>query len=268
MHFRNHTFPIALGLSLLLHLALLAGGMRYLTRTTTVPNAPVWINRAVVQVVADVTTPAIRWGERGGEGVAMNTFDSPDEQRAAFAPVDSAPQTLQEAQQAPATPSPDRASETSTQAIQRVDSEDFKRSDSGFRVRDALATSRAKPPQEQPTKIEHSESAPPADRDADAFSSKEGMDFNRGGLSARGGREFKFRRPEVDLAFRADVTKMGLPIGTLLRVRIDKTGSPLRVDVVRSSNSLTIDQNVKVAAYASWFEPIEPLEFDFGVTFR
>lgn len=106
-----------------------------------------------------------------------------------------------------------------------------------------------------------------SDRDADAFSTREGADFRRGKLDARGGRERRLTRPQIDLAFRSDVTRLGLPIGVLLLVTIDAAGTPTDVVVLDSSGSDAIDQAVRMAMFRSWFEPAGDKTFRFGVAF-
>jgi TonB family protein len=107
-----------------------------------------------------------------------------------------------------------------------------------------------------------------SDSESDPFTTRHGVEFRPGGTLARGGREIKARRPRVDLAFLADATRLGRPIGMTFRVSIDERGSVDRVDVVRSSGSGHIDDAVRLAIYESRFGPPAPAEFLFGVSLR
>ncbi len=107
-----------------------------------------------------------------------------------------------------------------------------------------------------------------SDSEVDPFATRHGVEFRPGGMEARGGREIKARRPRVDLAFLADATRLGRPIGMTFRVSIDAGGSVDRVEVVRSSGSGHIDDAVRLAIYESRFGPPAPAEFLFGVSLR
>ena len=298
----RYFFLISFGLSLASHAALVWIGATWLSRVSlTAVVVPSLQSSAPVIVPTQELPPSVlRWGEGDSTGTAQASLSDVTELRAPQAPVDS-PLLRKDARRPTAQEQleANRAERESTEAQQQKQSQQQR----APTIRDALTQRQFKRPKESEQakqeaqaalsqqaaeaqkeaeakqaaeaaqaarKIEANlqEDADVADTEADAFSTKEGFDFQRGGAKARPGRMVKFKRPEVDLAFRADVTQLGLPIGTVLRVRIDKTGSPRQVEVVRSSNSSIIDQNVKVAAYASWFEPKEPYEFDFGVTFR
>jgi len=298
----RYFFLISLGLSLVCHGALVWIGATWLSKvsSTAVVVSSAQSSAPVIVPTQELPPPVIRWGEGDSTGTAQASLNDVTELRAPQAPVDS-PLLRKDARRSTAQEQleANRAERESTEAKQQkqllqqraptirdaLSQRQFKRPEeseeakqeaqkalaqqSAETQKEADAQQAAEAAQAAPNSASDAkEDAEVADTETDAFSTKEGFDFQRGGAKARPGRMVKFKRPEVDLAFRADVTQLGLPIGTVLRVRIDKTGSPRQVEVVRSSNSTIIDQYITVAAYASWFEPKEPYEFDFGVTFR
>lgn len=114
--------------------------------------------------------------------------------------------------------------------------------------------------------------APLSDRDSDAFGPAAAVELRAGKVMARAGRQFKFARPQHNLAGYVDAATIEFPATINLSIEIDVSGSPRRVIVTRSSGSSSIDRAVELAAYESWFEPIKAKlntsgreQFDFGV---
>lgn len=106
-----------------------------------------------------------------------------------------------------------------------------------------------------------------SDQDSDPFSAEQAYEFRPGGTRARGGRDVKMKRPNVDLQFRADVTRLGTPIGILTEITIDKDSKPIDVVIIKSSGSQAIDDSVRLAIFRSTFGQPAPATFRFGVLF-
>lgn len=123
----------------------------------------------------------------------------------------------------------------------------------------------------EPTKAP-GDPAPESDRDSDAFGPAAAVELRAGKVSARAGRQFKFARPQHNLAGYVDAATINFPATIHLSVEIDQSGSPRRVIVTRSSGSPSIDRAIELAAYESWFEPVKAKtnstgreQFDFGI---
>jgi hypothetical protein len=134
---------------------------------------------------------------------------------------------------------------------------------------DKQSTPPAAPPAPKPV----GDPAPEADRDSDAFSPSVSLDIVAGSVEARSGRQVKFTRPRVNLAGFVDTAVIPLPARAKMQIEIDDTGTPRRVTITRSTGSSSIDRAIELAAYQSWFEPINSLtrrdrreKFDFTLS--
>lgn len=111
------------------------------------------------------------------------------------------------------------------------------------------------------------ESAPAGQTDSDAFAKVEGISLI-GGTKARRGREVRLTRPRIDLAFRAEMTRLQKRrVGVVFRITTDDSGRPRNVVTLRSSGSDQIDESVRLALFDSWFGGKMPDEFSFEVRF-
>ena len=109
--------------------------------------------------------------------------------------------------------------------------------------------------------------APQGHSDVDPFAKVEGISLV-GGVKARQGREIKFSRPRVDLAFRAEFTRLSKRrMEVVFRVTTDSSGRPRNVEILQSSGSEQIDQSLRLAVFDSWFGGKMPDEFPFAIRF-
>ena len=116
----------------------------------------------------------------------------------------------------------------------------------------------------QPTAAE-TDPAPRGESDLDQFADAEGISL-LGGTKARKGRELKFARPRVDLAFRAAFTRLSDgKMFVAFRITTDEKGSPRNVEILHSSGSEDIDDSLRLAVYSSWFGGKMPDTFDFVI---
>lgn len=134
---------------------------------------------------------------------------------------------------------------------------------------DKVSTPKAAPPQPKPA----GDPAPQSDRESDAFGPSLSLEVVAGKVEAQAGRQVKFTRPRVNLAGFVDTAVIALPARAKMLIEIDDTGTPRRVTITRSTGSSSIDRAIELAAYKSWFEPINALKrtdkrekFDFSVT--
>jgi protein TonB len=122
----------------------------------------------------------------------------------------------------------------------------------------------AAPPKAMPLPPDPADAGP---SDLDPFAKAEGVDFTPGGIEARTGRPVKLVKPRIDLAFMVDATVMrGRKTTILLKIETDETGTPKRVDVVKSSGSRQIDDAIRLAMFSSHFGGKMPDTFPFGIT--
>lgn len=109
--------------------------------------------------------------------------------------------------------------------------------------------------------------APQGVSDVDPFAKVEGVSLV-GGVKARQGREIKFTRPRVDLAFRAEFTRLAKRrMEVMFRITTDSSGRPRNVEILKSSGSEQIDESLRLALFDSWFGGKMPDEFPFAVRF-
>ncbi|MCS7033622.1 MAG: energy transducer TonB, partial [Phycisphaerae bacterium] len=65
----------------------------------------------------------------------------------------------------------------------------------------------------------------------------------------------KLVRPRLEMAGQADLMQLRPPIVVVLRIYTNAEGNVEKVDIVKSSGSINIDQPTRLAAYRWWFEP-------------
>ncbi len=107
--------------------------------------------------------------------------------------------------------------------------------------------------------------APQGMSDSDQFAEAEGVSLV-GGMKARKGRELRFARPRVDLAFRSAYTRV-VNEGSFVAFRIttDDKGHARNVILLHSSGSSDIDDSLRLAVYESWFGGKTPDTFVFVI---
>jgi TonB family protein len=129
---------------------------------------------------------------------------------------------------------------------------------------DAPGTTAGVPlPAADPAVMSDSESDPftTATRPSDA------VVFRDGRVEARFGRKVKTIRPHLSFSSQVDLMSMQFP-RLVVRVHIHGDGSVRRVDIVKSSGSPSADQEVKVALYQWWFEPTRENVVEFPIAWR
>ncbi|MDB5325465.1 MAG: hypothetical protein JWM57_1034 [Phycisphaerales bacterium] len=112
---------------------------------------------------------------------------------------------------------------------------------------------------------------PHSDRDSDPFAKEVSVEFKRGRVVARKGREIKFAKPRTNLSQMVEAAEIAFPARLQLKIAIDETGHVRRVDILRGTGSSSIDRAFLLAAYESWFEPAKdsqgrPIADDFEFT--
>ena len=112
---------------------------------------------------------------------------------------------------------------------------------------------------------------PHSDRDSDPFAKEVSVEFKRGRVVARKGREIKFSKPRTNLSQMVEAAEIAFPARLQLKIAIDETGHVRRVDILRGTGSPSIDRAFLLAAYESWFEPAKdaqgrPIADDFAFT--
>lgn len=97
--------------------------------------------------------------------------------------------------------------------------------------------------------------SPQAESESDAFSTEASADFASGKTVARFGRKHKIFRPKIEMAGYADMIQMRGSVIVVLKLHIDAAGNVEKVEILKSSGSINIDQPTLIAAYRWWFEP-------------
>jgi TonB family protein len=90
--------------------------------------------------------------------------------------------------------------------------------------------------------------------ESDPFAKIPGVEFRDGKVEARSGRQIKPVRPRLTEAGMRDLLAQQFPT-VLLKVRIDKTGKVIDVNIVRGSGSEAVDMPVYRSLWGWWFEP-------------
>jgi len=109
-----------------------------------------------------------------------------------------------------------------------------------------------------------------SDSESDPFTKRtddNAVVFRDGRVEARLGRKVKTIRPHLSFASQVDLMATQFP-RLVVRVHIQPDGSVRRVDIVKSSGSVTADQEVKVALYEWWFEPAKDNVVEFPIVWR
>jgi TonB family protein len=109
-----------------------------------------------------------------------------------------------------------------------------------------------------------------SDSESDPFSAggdKHAVVVRDGRVDVRLGRKVKTIRPHLSFASRMDLMSMQFP-RMVVRMHIHGDGSVRRVDIVKSTGSAAADQEVKVALYQWWFEPTKEDVVEFPITWR
>jgi TonB family protein len=120
------------------------------------------------------------------------------------------------------------------------------------------AAARPSPPPSPPTGgASAADPAPLAESESDAFTTEAGADFTSGRIIPRVGRKHKIIRPKLEMAGYADLMQLRGPIIIVLNLHIDVTGQVEKVEIIKSSGSINLDQPTLIAAYRWWFEPIK-----------
>jgi TonB family protein len=109
-----------------------------------------------------------------------------------------------------------------------------------------------------------------SDSESDPFSKRtddKAVVFRDGRVEARLGRKVKTIRPHLSFASQVDLMATQFP-RLVVRVHIHADGSVRRVEIVKSSGSVSADQEVKVALYEWWFEPAKDDVVEFPIVWR
>jgi TonB family protein len=110
-----------------------------------------------------------------------------------------------------------------------------------------------------------------SDSESDPFASSATFDneveFRDGRVEARLGRKVKTIRPNLSLASQFDLMGMKSP-RMLVRLNVRADGSVRKVDILSSSRSASVDQEVKVALYQWWFEPAKDDVVTFPILWK
>ena len=109
-----------------------------------------------------------------------------------------------------------------------------------------------------------------SDSESDPFTKRtddNAVVFRDGRVDVRLGRKVKTIRPHLSFASQVDLMSMQFP-RLLVRVHIHTDGTVRRVDIVKSSGSVSADQEVKLALYEWWFEPTKDNVVEFSVVWH
>lgn len=109
-----------------------------------------------------------------------------------------------------------------------------------------------------------------SDSESDPFlagGEKAAVVIRDGRVDVRLGRKVKTIRPHLSFSSRMDLMSMQFP-RMIVRMHIHGDGSVRRVDIVKSTGSAAADQEVKVALYQWWFEPTKEDVVEFPITWR
>ena len=255
---RDHTFAIALLLSVALH----AATVLFLLGRFDGRWAGREGRRAPRVVAGTVDQPAFQFvfGDRRGEGDASNSrpgeqplisregarqaFLSRDPMGAGRAGEEPSMSVLPRAAASPpappAAPLPPRAMGVGARSPAPAP-----------RVRRAAPA----PPRAAQSNAPAADPAIMSDSESDPFSrSDAAVMFRDGRMDVRLGRKVKTVRPRLSIAAEIDLFSMQFP-RMVVRLSVDAAGQVRRVDIVRSTGSASADQEVKVALYQWWVEP-------------
>lgn len=108
----------------------------------------------------------------------------------------------------------------------------------------------------QPGAAASADAAPQGSTESDPFTTAGSVDFRRGAMQVRLGRNYKLTRPRFSLAAQSDAMSIASP-SIILKLTLNESGNVISADVYRSSGSPNIDQPCQIAAYNWWFEPLK-----------
>ena len=96
---------------------------------------------------------------------------------------------------------------------------------------------------------------PPSEREVDLFTQEASADYRAGQTVAREGREFKIRGLRRGLAAFFEQAFLPRPITVRYRIKVDAQGTPVLIEIARSSGSELLDQTIRKDLFNSWFDP-------------
>lgn len=96
---------------------------------------------------------------------------------------------------------------------------------------------------------------PPSEREVDLFTQEASADWRAGQTVAREGREFKIRGLRRGLAAFFEQAFLPRPITIRFLIKVDAEGTPLLIEVEKSSGSDLLDQTIRKDLFNSWFDP-------------
>ncbi len=96
---------------------------------------------------------------------------------------------------------------------------------------------------------------PAADREVDLFTQEAFADFQAGEAVARDGRAVKIRGLRRGLAAFVDLGFLPRPIVVRFRIVVDEEGTPLEVEIQKSSGAEALDHAIRKELFNSWFDP-------------
>lgn len=108
----------------------------------------------------------------------------------------------------------------------------------------------------QPGAQASADAAPQGSTESDPFTTVGDVQFRRGAMQVRLGRNYKLTRPRLSLAAQSDLMSIAAP-SVVLKITLDESGNVISADVYRSSGSPNVDQPCQIAAYNWWFEPLK-----------
>ena len=94
-----------------------------------------------------------------------------------------------------------------------------------------------------------------AQREVDLFTKEASAEVRAGRTVAREGREFKIRGLRRGLAAFFEQAFIPRPITVRFLIKVDGEGTPLLIEVNKSSGSELLDQTIRKDLFNSWFDP-------------
>ncbi len=261
---RDHTFAVAFAISIVTHvgivLVLADGYVRGVARDRSVANVAVALRQSSEMIFGDDLGGGDAANRSPGDLPMLSRDNAPEQALLSRDPagaghIGDAPSmsVLPQGESAPSPPQPLAAQSLSVP----IGIADRSESWSSPRMHAASAAPQAPSVPDQPQAASPAPPADPAamsDAESDAFGHGESVVFQDGRVDARLGRKVKTVRPRLSYTSQIDLFSQQFP-NMVVRIRIDAAGAVRRVDIVKSSRSVSADQEVKVALYQWWFEP-------------
>jgi outer membrane biosynthesis protein TonB len=97
--------------------------------------------------------------------------------------------------------------------------------------------------------------APKAETESDPVSLAGSAIFKNGKTYVQFGRKHRLTYPRMTLAGETSLLRLSPPVIIVMKINLDAQGNVTRVEIVKSSGSIDIDQPCLVAAYTWWLEP-------------